>query len=209
MVKANKLFPSGRDGTQEDMQDSVLDDFVFLIGPGGVGKTTTGQYLADRMGYDFVDLDAYFCEKVANIRHFISDFGYREYVIMNSRCFREVIHNCRSNTVMSLSSGFLIAEEVDEVVAANREYVQRFGVAVLLSPSSDHQKAADIVAKRQAARGFGLNEPQERKKFLARIAIYEGFANYTVISAGHPKDTADQIARMLERSAPEASTSGA
>ena len=198
MVKAQTMSSRERTHPQKTAKESAFHDFVFLIGPGGVGKTTTGKYLSDRIGYDFVDLDEYFCSEVANIRDFISDFGYREYVIMNSRCFNDVISNCRSNTVISLSSGFLIVEEADEVVEANREYIHRLGVAVLLVPSLDHQKAADIVAKRQAGRGFGLNELEERKKFLERIKIYEGFSKHTALSGGCPEDTVDQIVQMLK-----------
>ena len=198
MVKAQTMSSTERTHPQKTAKESAFHDFVFLIGPGGVGKTTTGKHLSDRIGYDFVDLDEYFCSEVANIRNFISDFGYREYVIMNSRCFNDVINKCRSNTVISLSSGFLIFEEADEVVEANREYIRRLGVAVLLVPSLDHQKAADIVAKRQVGRGFGLNEAEERKKFLERIKIYEGFSKHTALSGGCPADTVDQIAQMLD-----------
>jgi len=198
MVKAKTMSPIERTRTQKTVKESTFRDFVFLIGPGGVGKTTTGKYLSDRIGYDFVDLDEYFCSKVANIRNFISDYGYREYVIVNSRCFNDIINNCRSSTVISLSSGFLIVEEADEVVESNREYIQRLGVAVLLVPSMDHQKAADIVAKRQVGRGFGLNEAEERKKFHERIKIYEGFSNYTALSGSCPADTVDQIVQMLD-----------
>ncbi|UKV16896.1 AAA family ATPase [Thalassospiraceae bacterium SW-3-3] len=167
------------------------------MGPGGVGKTTTAKYLAPRLGYDCIDLDDYFCERIENIRVFIANYGYREYVIANARCFREIVQNCQRDTVISLSSGFLIIEEAAEVVAANREAVQRLGTTVLLTPSHDIQQAADIVAKRQAERGLGLNEPQERQKFLARMQVYERFAQHIEISSGDPKGIADRIVRKI------------
>lgn len=39
---------------------------IFLIGPGGVGKSTTGNILAELIGYNFIDLDQekYFPVKV-------------------------------------------------------------------------------------------------------------------------------------------------
>lgn len=168
-----------------------------MIGPGGVGKTTTAKYLAPRLGYDCIDLDDYFCERIENIRVFIANYGYREYVIANARCFREIVQNCKCNTVISLSSGFLIIEEAAEVVEANREAVQRLGTTVLLTPSHDSQKAADIVAKRQSERGLGLNEPQERQKFLARMQVYERFAQHIEISSDDPADIADRIMRKI------------
>ena len=199
MVKEKKHCPLGVRCNQNEAKKSICNEFVFLIGPGGVGKTTTGKHLSERIDYDFVDLDDYFCENVADIRSFISDFGYREYVIMNSCCFNEIICKFDTDTVISLSSGFLIIEEADAVVESNREAVQRLGTAVLLVPSLNYENAADIVAKRQIGRGFGLKEEKERKKFLERIEVYESFANYTEISSGHPRDVADRIAQKLER----------
>ena len=176
-----------------------------MIGPGGVGKTTTAKQLAPRLGYDCIDLDDYFCERIENIRVFIANYGYREYVIANARCFREIVQNCKRNTIISLSSGFLIIEEAAEVVDANREAVERLGTTVLLTPSHDIQKAADIVAKRQSERGLGLNEHQERQKFLARIQVYERFAQHIEISIGDPADIADRIMRKI---APQSAVDG-
>ncbi|MEX0555857.1 shikimate kinase [Klebsiella grimontii] len=41
---------------------------LFLIGPGGVGKSTVGALLAQAMNYRFIDLDSEFCEQLLNIR---------------------------------------------------------------------------------------------------------------------------------------------
>ena len=105
-----------------------------MIGPGGVGKTTTAKYLAPRLGYDCIDLDDYFCERIENIRVFIANYGYREYVIANARCFHEIVQNCKRNTIISLSSGFLIIEEAAKV-KQDRNRVR------------DEDRIEDVVAK--------------------------------------------------------------
>ncbi|MBL3610581.1 shikimate kinase [Rhodovulum sulfidophilum] len=172
---------------------------VFLIGPGGVGKTTTGRVLAPRLGYAFSDLDDYFCETVENIRSFISRFGYRDYVIQNARCFHEMISACDTDAVIALSSGFLIVETAADVVQANREAVLSLGPTVLLVPSYNHDTAADIVARRQAGRGFNLIEDKERKKFLERIPVYEPFADIVETSQDAPAEIAERVAQKLSK----------
>lgn len=37
---------------------------IFLIGPGGVGKTTCGAILANSLGYNFIDLDTEFASEL-------------------------------------------------------------------------------------------------------------------------------------------------
>lgn len=54
---------------------------IFLTGPGGVGKSTTGKILADLMQNKFIDLDKVFCEQIAHIGKFICEKGYSEYCL--------------------------------------------------------------------------------------------------------------------------------
>ena len=64
---------------------------IFIIGPGGVGKTTSGKILAKKLGYDFIDLDNEFMLRVGNIAEYCKNPGYREYCRANSRLAQELI----------------------------------------------------------------------------------------------------------------------
>ena len=44
---------------------------IFLLGPGGVGKSTLGRVLAGRLNWPLIDLDLEFCERIAEIGRFI------------------------------------------------------------------------------------------------------------------------------------------
>jgi len=144
---------------------------IFLIGPGGVGKTTLGPILADQIGYKFCDLDEYFCENVANIGDYISKHGYAAYVVQNSKCFFEILDRNDQKIVMALSSGFLIAQEEVETVHKNRDAIKN-GVAVLLTPDPCDTKAVDIVVPRQLAKKYGFKHETEYEKFTSRISVY-------------------------------------
>ena len=44
---------------------------LHLIGPGGAGKTTIGAMLADKLGWQFIDLDERFMAAQGDISSFI------------------------------------------------------------------------------------------------------------------------------------------
>ena len=56
---------------------------IFIIGPGGVGKTTSGEILAKLLSYKFIDLDQKFCEQIENIGTYINNEGYKKYCYKN------------------------------------------------------------------------------------------------------------------------------
>ena len=60
---------------------------IFIIGPGGAGKTSAGKILADMLNYNFIDLDDRFMTEVGHIGQYISDFGYEKYCFINSELF--------------------------------------------------------------------------------------------------------------------------
>ncbi|CAI1622383.1 shikimate kinase [Serratia quinivorans] len=43
-----------------------MADYIFLIGPGGAGKSTVGKILSATPGYNLIDLDDEFCERIMN-----------------------------------------------------------------------------------------------------------------------------------------------
>ena len=81
---------------------------LFLIGPGGAGKSTVGEKLAVRLGYAFVDLDAQFCERVANIREYLKSDGYEAYLEQNAALFDALLlERCQQNVVLRYLPDFL------------------------------------------------------------------------------------------------------
>ena len=56
---------------------------IFLIGPGGAGKTTAGALLAKRLGRPFIDLDHRFAEQHGDISRFVDQYGYGVYARAN------------------------------------------------------------------------------------------------------------------------------
>ncbi|MCE8442605.1 shikimate kinase, partial [Rhodovulum sulfidophilum] len=66
-----------------------MDRNIFLIGPGGIGKTSSGRNLAELLGREFIDLDEKFMSGPGHIGQYISEHGYAKYVRENSNFFFE------------------------------------------------------------------------------------------------------------------------
>ncbi|MEM7240764.1 MAG: shikimate kinase [Pseudomonadota bacterium] len=174
-----------------------MDHHIFLIGPGGVGKTSCGPHLAKFLGRDFIDLDQLFVSGPGDIGGYIADHGYVQYVRENSKIFFERIAQCRAPSVCALSSGFLIAEVEAETVELNRAAVRGIGYSILPLPHANVQECTRIVVSRQLQRGFNLSQDTEQKKFLKRLPIYRTLADQVTVSQGVPAETACSIYKEM------------
>jgi shikimate kinase len=173
---------------------------IFLIGPGGVGKSTCGKILAKKLGYEFIDLDMEFMSQVGHIGSFIETFGYDKYVFANSDLFYSLLNKGHKNTVYVLSSGFLVHKDLDELVSKHAKAITT-GTSILLLPSRGIDETIDVVAKRQINRGFGLREDNERKKIKERYAKYLMFGDIKIFSQDKPEAIAEKMfSELVNRS---------
>jgi len=157
---------------------------IFLIGPGGTGKSTLGPRLAADAGATFVDLDLEVCERVATIPELVEDQGYAAYCDANSRIAAQLVDEARGRLVVATSSGFFTHDDQPAVVASNVALVRRAGVAVLVLPTSDLDEAAELISDRQARR-WGA---EARDYWLAvsrtRLPINRERADVEVVAQG-------------------------
>jgi len=103
---------------------------IFIKGPGGVGKSTCGEILPNLLGYNFIDLDVEFCKRVENVGSYISSKGYKKYCLENSKLFYEILSQHLDNFVFSLSSGFLIHENMEELILRHKQTLKELGISV-------------------------------------------------------------------------------
>jgi shikimate kinase len=185
---------------------------IFIIGPGGVGKTAAGGELARLLDCPFFDLDQQFMARVGHIDAVIGDQGYGRYVELNAELFATLAEELPATCVMALSSGFLARDTPAVLLEANRARVKAAGIAIRLLPSADLAEASRIVVARQMGRGFNLDEARETAKFARRFADYLDQGDIGLFSAAAPDEIAAEMARALgltsrSRSAIEALTS--
>ncbi|HPN67197.1 MAG TPA: shikimate kinase [bacterium] len=170
---------------------------IFIIGPGGVGKSTCGPILASKLDYQFIDLDDEFCQRIANIGAYINEKGYEKYCLENSQLFYDILSDEPDNLVFVLSSGFLVHEGMAELTAKHQQTIQKKGISILLLPSADITESTQIVVARQLTRGFGLNADKEKLKFQQRYKRYNNLGNIKIYSHQNPIDIANQMKKRI------------
>lgn len=167
---------------------------IFIIGPGGVGKSTSGKILAEKLKFNLIDLDLVFCEQIKIVGTYIQDKGYKSYCEENSKLFYQLLENINCDTVFILSSGFLIHEGLAE---KHHETLKERGISILLLPSNSIEESANIVVERQLQRGFGLQKESERQKFIDRYPKYLGKGDITIFSTDNPQEIANHMKEEL------------
>jgi shikimate kinase len=165
------------------------DETVFLLGPGGVGKSTLGRALAAVLGWPLVDLDLEFCDRLALIGDFITEHGYERYRAANLALAQDLLASAIGPTIFVTASGFLAAPPATPDYRQARQLVGT-GYGVTLLPSLDINVATPIVVQRQLGRGFGMVRETEDRKFRDRFVIYQGEGDALVVSTDAPANVA-------------------
>ena len=147
---------------------------IQLIGPGGAGKTTTGESLAARLNVPFVDLDQRFMCDVGHIGEFIDSAGYLPYATRNVALYATVISELRGPAVLALSSGFMTyPSSVHEFFPECRDAIAASPTTFVLLPSLDYETCVTEIVRRQLARPFiGRSAAHEEAVIRERFWIY-------------------------------------
>jgi len=166
---------------------------VFIIGPGGTGKTTCGKVFAGLIGYTFVDLDSEFMTRVGHIGRHIEDKGYLSYCRGNSALFYALVEEQSEDTVFALSSGFLVHEDTDPELSKHRHAIRDLGVSILLLPSRSLKETAKIIVSRQMSRGIDCRQESELRKIRDRFPRYREHSSIQIFSPQQPAQVAEEM----------------
>ena len=169
---------------------------LILLGPGGVGKSTLGRNLAERLQWRLIDLDLEFCDQIGIIGPHIGAYGYDRYRADNLTLAETLLSKVTEPTIFVTSSGFL-AGATGSADQTRAMQVANAGYGITLLPSLDIEIATSIVVSRQLERGFGFERETEDRKFRQRFAIYKNAGQMLVVSAAAPVCIAAAVAAKL------------
>ncbi len=134
---------------------------VFLIGLPASGKTTTGKWLASKLGWDFLDLDHEFERKYQmSISNFFDQFGEDEFRIREAEILKET--KSLNQIVIACGGGTV-------VFGNNMDWMISNGITVFLNPQLE-EILSRIVANNQNRphfNGLGKRKILEKLKNMA------------------------------------------
>jgi shikimate kinase len=158
---------------------------VFLVGFMASGKTTVGEELARRLGWDFVDLDsAIEARERQTIAEIFRDRGESEFRIVEASTLRELTDALARDTVIALGGGTLLNPE-------NRELLRQWPSIFLEAPTEELWKRSMKDAGKRPLRKDILTEfatlYEQRRPFYREATV-------TIVTSG--KDPASLCAEI-------------
>lgn len=102
---------------------------IFLAGFAGCGKTTVGRLLAQRLKWEFHDLDDAIVKSAGrSVASIFDEEGERAFRRSESATLSALCKKARRNAVIALGGGTLL-------IAANRAVIRKYGQTVYLNCS--------------------------------------------------------------------------
>jgi len=175
---------------------------IILLGYRGAGKTTFGMALAEKLGFDFVDVDDLTCDRfgmtsIAEIwkRHGEAAWRREEVAVARELCNREQV-------VIGTGGGTVMQPGAREAVAA-APYTMR--VYLKCSASELHRRISldkRSSASRPALTAHGGGLEEVRQVLAEREPVYEALADL-VVDVEVP-DTAKVVQAIINHLCPSA-----
>jgi shikimate kinase len=159
---------------------------IFLVGFMGSGKTVVGQALAERLGFEFVDLDELIVERAGKpIKEIFLESGEAAFRELEQEALKQVVS--RDKIVVALGGGAFVSE-------ANRRLIKAVGISVWLDCPIEV-----ILARLEGAMDRPLfQSPEQVQELLAsRLSAYQQADVRIAADHGQPEEIADEIARRL------------
>lgn len=165
---------------------------IVLIGPMGVGKSTVGRLLAERLGVAFLDGDAVVVEREGReISDIFIDEGEEYFRDLERRLTLELL--AEQDGVLALGGGAPIQEAVGAALEGLPVLFLDVGIADAAKRIGFDGSRPLLAVNPRASWVRMMNE---------RRPVYEGLARWRVDTAGRtPEDIADEIVRLLESEA--------
>lgn len=161
---------------------------IFLVGFMGVGKTSVGSVLAQKLNYKFIDLDKLIVEQEnSSIKNIFSKFGEEYFRELEHKTLETIINY--TNSVIALGGGAFTFER-------NRNLIQPNGISIWLECD------LDVILSRLSndiSRPLYSNPQQMQELLNSRLSAYRQ-ANFTLnVSNLTIDETVNKIIYLIKK----------
>ncbi len=171
---------------------------IFLIGYRATGKTTVGRILAGRLGYGFIDLDAFIQDRAGNtIAGMVKQDGWERFRSLEAKALKELSHSCQ-DTVIACGGGAVLHQDL---MASVKENALVIWLTARPQDIIERIRADEKSGEQRPALSSGRNLEEEIRTVLeTRIPLYQRFSHFAVDTTGKdPEGIAAWIARIAKR----------
>jgi shikimate kinase len=182
---------------QSSLESTSRISMIHVIGPGGAGKSTTGEIVAELLGCPFHDLDRLFEKRHGNIDDFIALRGYAAYAWGNVETYQEI--EASRPAVLALSSGFMTyPDDAHPRLPTIRQAIATLSSTVVLLPSLDLEECVVETLRRQRARPLAHHrtDAREAEVIRQRFPVYVALQARKITTMRPPAEIAAEIAAL-------------
>lgn len=148
---------------------------VILCGMMGVGKTSVGQILAQKLGRRWVDTDGLIVERYGEIAAIFERFGEGHFRDLETEIIKELVQE--DGLVISVGGGLVLKEE-------NVALLKQNGKIVYLRASAETLAERLAVGNNRPLLNTGELLPKVQGLLEERAPIYARAADFTVDTEG-------------------------
>lgn len=163
---------------------------LYLIGYMYSGKTTLGRQLAERLGYNFLDLDVAFEERYrVSIPHFFEKYGEPAFRQLE----KQLLHQTATldNTVISTGGGTPCIDD-------NMDFINHAGVSVYLELTADAICTRAARSKKPRPILTGLSEEERCEKIALQLCQRKPYYEQAHLTVNTYAPTLEDFAPILD-----------
>jgi shikimate kinase len=167
----------------------MLKQNITLIGMAGAGKTTVGKKLAEKLGFEFIDIDEIVVTKEgASLPKIINKIGEKafieleeKYTLALGKIKKSIISPSGSSVYSSCAMNFL--KEISTIIFLDVDY----------------KIIEERILCRKDNNIIGLKEKGIKRLFLERHKLYEKYADFSIqINSSDAEEIADRIVKLIK-----------
>ena len=153
---------------------------IFLIGPGGVGKSTVGKLLAKKLGYLFIDQDHLFKLQHGELIPFIMQHSEAEYTAQNYLLLKSVLKELKNKDMVIAMSPSSFTSGIHSTDRKTARVCKKHGTIVLMLPSRFPGVDVQRLYNQVKDRDYTTSLQHTKMMYLSWVNLYKRSADLTV-----------------------------